>query len=64
MDPGDLPDRRTAGSAEAARGSAIKSVQLLKAEAAVPFTMDGATVRFTIPRIEDYEVAAITVEAR
>jgi hypothetical protein len=39
----------------------LKSVQLLRAEAAVAFTMDGATVRFTIPRVEDYEVAAITV---
>jgi hypothetical protein len=42
-------------------GVRVKSVQLLRAEAAVPFTMDGATVRFTIPRVEDYEVAAITV---
>ena len=42
-------------------GVRLKSVQLLRAEAAVAFTMDGATVRFTIPRVEDYEVAAITV---
>jgi hypothetical protein len=34
---------------------------LLKAGANVLFGMEGQTVHFTIPRVEDYEVAAITV---
>jgi len=39
----------------------VKSAQLLRAEQSVPFRIDDQTLRFTIPRIEDYEVAAITV---
>jgi hypothetical protein len=39
----------------------VKSVQLLKAGANVPFSLDGQTLHFTIPQVEDYEVAAITV---
>jgi hypothetical protein len=43
-------------------GVRVESVQLLKAEASVSFVMDGQSLRFTIPRVEDYEVAAITAK--
>ncbi len=43
-------------------GVRAESVELLKAEAGVPFSMDGQSLRFTIPRVEDYEVAAITAK--
>jgi hypothetical protein len=43
------------------QGVRVKSVQLLKAGRKVPFDMDKQTLRFTIPGVEDYEVAAITV---
>jgi len=39
----------------------VKSVELLCAEQTVPFHMDGQVLRFTIPRLGDYEVAAVTV---
>jgi hypothetical protein len=42
-------------------GVGVKSVQLLKAGANVPFRLEGQTLHFTITRVEDYEVAAITV---
>jgi hypothetical protein len=38
-----------------------KSVGLLRAGSMIPFRSDGGTLRFTIPGVEDYEVAAITV---
>jgi hypothetical protein len=41
------PDRRVA------------RVELLRAERDIPFRQDGGTVEFTIPRIADYEVAAL-----
>jgi hypothetical protein len=43
-------------------GVKVKSVELLQAELTVPFRMEGQTLRFTIPHVEDYEVAAISVE--
>ena len=43
-------------------GVKVKSVELLQTELAVPFRMEGQTLRFTIPHVEDYEVAAISVE--
>lgn len=43
------------------QGVRVRSVELLRAAASVPFAVDGQTLRFTIPRVEDYEVAAITV---
>ena len=43
-------------------GVKVKSVELLQAELAVPFRMEGQTLRFTILHVEDYEVAAISVE--
>jgi len=42
-------------------GVKVKSVELLRAESAIPFRFDGGALRFTIPRVEDYEVAAVTV---
>jgi hypothetical protein len=42
-------------------GVRVKSIEILKAGQPVPFHMEGQTLRFTIPRVEDYEVAAITV---
>ena len=39
----------------------VKSVELLRSESRVPFNTDGPLLEFTIPRVEDYEVAAITV---
>ena len=42
-------------------GVKAKSVTLLRAEQSVPFHQQSETLRFTIPRVEDYEVAAITI---
>jgi Hypothetical glycosyl hydrolase 6/Beta-galactosidase trimerisation domain len=42
-------------------GVGVKSVDLLCAEQAVRFGMNGQTLQFTIPGMEDYEVAAVTV---
>jgi hypothetical protein len=42
-------------------GVRVKSVELLCAEQSVPFRLDGQTLRFKIPRVGDYEVAAVTV---
>jgi hypothetical protein len=42
-------------------GVGIKSVELLRAERGIPFRLESEVLRFTIPRVEDYEVAAITV---
>jgi hypothetical protein len=39
----------------------VKSVQLLKGGMNVPFSLEGQTLHFRIPSIEDYEVAAISV---
>jgi hypothetical protein len=42
-------------------GAKVNSVELLRAESMIAFQSDGGALRFTIPRVEDYEVAAITV---
>jgi hypothetical protein len=42
-------------------GVRVKSVQLLEAERTIPFVADAGVLRFTIPKIKDYEVAAITI---
>jgi hypothetical protein len=39
----------------------VKSIELLKAGRSVAFGLESQVLRFTIPRVEDYEVAAITV---
>jgi len=42
-------------------GVKVKAVELLRAESCVPFRIEDDILRFAIPRVEDYEVAAITV---
>ena len=42
-------------------GRRIARVQLLRAEKDVPFTQDRTHVAFTIPRVVDYEVAALVL---
>ena len=42
-------------------GVKVKSVELLRAEQTVPFRLEDGILRFTIPRVEDYEIAAMTV---
>ena len=42
-------------------GVKVRSVELLHGETTVPFTIQGGVLHFTVPRVEDYEVAAITV---
>jgi hypothetical protein len=39
----------------------VRSIELLKSGRNVPFDLEGQELRFTVPRVEDYEVAAITV---
>ena len=36
-------------------------LELLRAGRTIPFNLDGQTLRFTVPSVADYEVAAITV---
>ncbi len=43
-------------------GVKVKSIQLLRAESSIPFQLKGELLRFTVPQIEDYEIAAIDVE--
>jgi hypothetical protein len=42
-------------------GAKVKSVDLLRAEQKIPFQLEAKTLRFTIPHVEDYEVAAISL---
>lgn len=42
-------------------GVEAKSVELLRAGTSVPLRVESEVLRFTIPRIDDYEIAAITV---
>ena len=42
-------------------GVKVKSVELLRAESGLDFLLEGGVLRFTIPRVDDYEVAAISV---
>ena len=42
-------------------GVSVKSVEMLRAGQSVPFNIERQTLRFTIPSVEDYEVAAIAV---
>jgi hypothetical protein len=43
------------------QGVRVKSIELLRAGKRVVFSLDIQVLQFTIPRVEDYEVAAITV---
>ena len=40
-------------------GRRVRRVELLRAERDIPFTGGTGTIEFTIPRVLDYEVAAI-----
>jgi hypothetical protein len=40
-------------------GRSVSRVELLRAEAVAPFRVSGGAVEFTIPKVVDYEVAAI-----
>ncbi len=42
-------------------GVKVKTVELLRAEKAIPFRLEGSSLRFAVPQLEDYEVAAVTV---
>jgi len=42
-------------------GVRVNSVELLQAERKIPFAVNGGTLRFTVPLIKDYEVAAISM---
>jgi hypothetical protein len=42
-------------------GVRAKSVELLCAEQSVPFHIEDQVLIFAIPRVEDYEVAAISI---
>lgn len=42
-------------------GVRVMSVELLRAETTVPHNVDGQVLRFTVPTVSDYEVAAITI---
>jgi hypothetical protein len=42
-------------------GVKVILVELLRAWSMIPFRWDGGALRFTIPRVEDYDVAAVTV---
>ncbi len=42
-------------------GVRVKAVELLAAEQTAPFHLEGQMLRFTIPAVRDYEVAAVTV---
>jgi hypothetical protein len=43
------------------KGVRLKAVELLRADMSVPFQLEADVLRFTIPHVDDYEVAAITV---
>jgi hypothetical protein len=43
------------------QGVRVKSVDLLSAEQSAPFHMENQVLRFTIPRVGDYEVAAVSL---
>ena len=42
-------------------GVRVRSVELLRAEQSVPHEVEGGVLRFTVPALDEYEVAAITV---
>jgi len=54
------PLGRQAVSMKLPVGVKVRSVELLRAESNVPFRVDGDVLRFTIPQVDDYEVAAIS----
>jgi hypothetical protein len=40
----------------------VKSVDLLRSERTIPFRLEGSLLRFTIPGVDDYEIAAVTAK--
>jgi hypothetical protein len=42
-------------------GVKAKAVDLLRSDKTIPFRLEGSVLRFTIPRVDDYEIAAVTV---
>jgi hypothetical protein len=44
-----------------AAGVKVKAVELLRADRSASFQLEDEVLHFTIPRVEDYEVAAITL---
>lgn len=42
-------------------GVKVRSVELLRAEQKIQFALEGQTLRFVVPRVGDYEVAAVTI---
>ncbi|HWB83845.1 MAG TPA: alpha-amylase family protein [Bryobacteraceae bacterium] len=42
------------------QGAKVKEVRLLRAETNVKHTLESGTLEFTIPEVQDYEIAAIT----
>jgi hypothetical protein len=41
------------------QGRSVSKVELLRAETVTPFKVNGNTIEFTIPKVVDYEVAAL-----
>jgi hypothetical protein len=48
-------------SLELPSGTRVKAVDLLRSERSIPFRLDRWVLRFTIPRVDDYEIAAVSV---
>jgi hypothetical protein len=42
-------------------GVKVKAVDLLRSDRTAPFRLESSVLRFTIPRVDDYEIAAVTV---
>jgi hypothetical protein len=42
-------------------GVKVKTVDLLRSDKTIPFRLEGSVLRFTVPRVDDYEIAAVTV---
>ena len=42
-------------------GAKVKAVELLRADIRVPFRLESEVLTFNVPRVEDYEVAAVIV---
>ena len=42
-------------------GVKVKAVDLLRSDKTIPFRCEGSVLHFTVPRVDDYEIAAVTV---
>jgi hypothetical protein len=42
-------------------GVKVTGVDLLRSEKTIPFRLEGRVLHFTVPRVDDYEIAAVTV---